>query len=120
MLEAILQDFAGHIEANVAEYEKALREHLDVSEIEHHLSQIANQVVASVLEKLLNTILRDEALLRSLKHLGGRLAMRFKEYRPVTLRLGHGETVQVSAPYVLKATPKRGKKTRGPNGRGGF
>jgi hypothetical protein len=118
MLDAILQDFVGQVEAHFAAYERDLREHLDVSEIEQHLSRMANQVVASVLEKLLNKILGDEAFLRDLKHLGGCVAMRFKEYRPVTLRLGHGETIQVSAPYFLKATPKRGKKKRGPNGRG--
>jgi hypothetical protein len=120
MLDAILQDFVGQIEANFADYEKELREHLDFSEIEQHLSRMANQVVASVLEKLLNKILSDEAFLGDLKQLGGRLAMRFKEYRPVTLRLGNGETIKVSAPYFLKATPKRGKKKRGPNGRGGY
>lgn len=120
MLDAILQDFVGQVEANFADYEKELREHLDVSEIEQHLSRMANQVVASVLEKLLNKILSDEAFLGDLKHLGGRLAMRFKEYRPVMLRLGNGETIKVSAPYFLKATPKRGKKKRGPNGCGGY
>ncbi len=48
MLEAILQDFVGQVEAKCADYARELREHLDFSEIEQNLSEIANQVVASV------------------------------------------------------------------------
>ena len=44
--------------------------------------------------------------------------MRFKEVRGVRIRLGAGELVEVQAPYFLKARAKRGRKKRGPNGRG--
>ncbi len=45
--------------------------------------------------------------------------MRFKEYRTVTVYSATGRTMLIPTPYFVKAKPKRGRKKRGPNGRGG-
>ena len=70
------------------------------------------------MEPILGKLLRESDYLAALRHLGGRLAMRFKEYRLVRVRLANGQSIQVWAPYFLKARPKSRRRKRGPNGRG--
>src|SRR5918997_7085745 len=60
----------------------------------------------------------SRAIWRRCGGLGGVRGMRFKEYRRVTVRVGQGPGIEVVAPYFVKAGAKRGRKKRGPNGRG--
>lgn len=118
MLEKMLQDFVGHLEAKLDEWADRFRQGLDFAQLEAALSEEANNLCAKLLGSLLNEQLSDPDWLAELKHLGGRLGMRFKEYRWITVRLAQGPCIQVRTPYFIKARPKRGRKKRGPNGRG--
>lgn len=120
MVEAILQDFVEKIEKKISEMKEELRKKLDFSKIEQALSKIANELVASLLQDMLSNLLKGREFLDELKQLGAKLAMRFKEYRKVTLYLANAETIRINVPYFIKASPKKGRKKRGPNGRGSF
>ena len=120
MVEAILQDFERKVKEKIEELMDELRENLDFAAIEQVLTEMLNELLASLLGKMLNELLSEKNVLKQLKILGGRLAMRFKEYRWVTIRLGNGQTIRVRAPYFIKTPPKdkRRRKKRGPNGSG--
>ena len=118
MIKSILQDFTSQIEVKIAELSKELQQSLDFAKVEQTLTGQVNQFVAQVLEQILNEVLSEPEILSVLRELGGKKAMRFKEYREVAVRLGNGQIIKVCSPYFLKATPKRGPKKQGPNGRG--
>ena len=122
MLLTIVQDWVSELEAHLEELEQALRRDLDFSRLEQELCERLNVLGARVLEPILGKLLQEADYLADLKHLGGRLAMRFKEYRRVRVRLANGQYIQVWAPYFLKACPKgstpqtRSERTRGVSG----
>ncbi len=118
MLLTIVQDWVSELEAHLEELEQGLRTDLDFSRLEQELCERLNVLGARVLEPILGKLLQEASYLVNLKHLGGRLAMRFKEYRRVRVRLANGQYIQVWAPYFLKARPKSRRGKRGPNGRG--
>ena len=118
MLEKMVQDFARHLEAKLDEWANQLRQEWDVAQLEGALIEEVDKLCARLLQPLLNEQLGDAEWLAALKRLGGRLGLRFKEYRWITVRLCHGQCVRVRTPYFVKARPKRGRKKRGPNGRG--
>jgi len=119
-MEVILQDFEREVKEKFEQAMEELREKFDFAAIEQVLTEMLNKLLASLLEKMLNEWLADKNILKRLKKFGGRLAMRFKEYRWVTIRLGNGQRVKVYAPYFIKTPPKdtRRRKKRGPNGSG--
>jgi hypothetical protein len=86
--------------------------------VEQTLTTLMNEVLTALLERVLRPVLSDARWLERLRRLGGRLGMRFKGYCRVRVRLSTGIEVEVSAPYCIKAAPKRGRRKRGPNGRG--
>ena len=120
MLLTIVQDWVSELEAHLEELEQALRTDLDFSGLEQGLCERLNVLGARVLEPILGKLLQEASYLVNLKHLGGRLAMRFKEYRRVRVRLANGQYIQVWAPYFLKARPKGRRRKRGPNRQGAY
>ena len=118
MLEKMLQDFARHLEVKLDELANRLGRDSDVAQLEGSLVAEMDKLCAGLLEQLLNARLSDPDWLAALKRLGGRSGLRFKEYRWITVRLYHGQCVRLRTPYFIKARPKRGRKKRGPNGRG--
>ncbi len=120
MVETILQNFEQEVKEKVEELMDELREKFDFTATEQVLTEMANKLLASLLEKMINELLSEKKVLKRLKILGGRLALRFKEHRWVTVRLGNGQTIRVRVPYFVKTPPKdkRRRKKRGPNGSG--
>ena len=62
----------------------------------------------------------DAENLEKLKALGAAKGMKYKEYRKINIRLWTGKIINVLSAYFLKEKSKRGRKKRGPNGRGGY
>ena len=120
MVETILQDFEREVKGRIEELKEELRENFDFVKVEEVLTEVLNKTLASLLEEMLNEWLSGRSVLSKLKKLGGRMAMRFKEYRWVTVRLGNGQRIRIRAPYFIKTPPKdkRRRKERGPNGSG--
>jgi hypothetical protein len=120
MPSTILQNFVEEVKGQFEQLEQELRQTFEFAVFEQTLTEILNRLSAVLIEKVLTELLSDRSLLACLKQLGGKLAMRFKEYRSVTLRLANGQTIRVSAPYFTKARSKKRGKKRGPNGSGAY
>jgi len=118
MFAEILQQFAEEIKEKEAEWTDRLRKELSYEEIEREILDLVNDLYAKLAGSLLEEVLEDKEVLRKVRQFGGKLAYRFVGYQEVTLRLANGKPLKVHSPYFVKAKPKRGRKKRGPNGRG--
>ena len=118
MPEGTIADVLSRIEGELEELRGRLERSLDFAEVERTLTTLVNQLLTTWLEQVLRPVLSDARWLERLRRLAGRLGMRFKGYRQVRVRLSTGMEVEVASPYFIKAAPKRGRRKRGPNGRG--
>lgn len=116
--EISLQYFPTFIQQEIAELSAELGKTLNFREFEDGMMSLMHQVEAALIAPVLEDLLTNQDFLKKLKILGGKLGMRFQEYRPLHIRLRDGLEVEISSPYFLKAKPKRGRKKKGPNGRG--
>jgi hypothetical protein len=116
--ETILQYFGPYIQKEVARLSEELRKTWDLRQFEDEMMQLMNQLEAYLILGVLEQRLTDPVFLQQLKLLGGKMGMGFKEYRTIRVRLCSGLQLTITSPYFLKAKPKRGRKKRGPNGRG--
>jgi hypothetical protein len=95
-----------------------LRETLCYESVEAEVMCLTRSCATVLLGSVLEELFEDAILLKGVRVLGGRLAYRFVGYQEVSVRLGTGESWSVRSPYFVKSAPKRGRKKRGPNGRG--
>lgn len=120
MPETRLADLVLELEGQLERLQELLRTDLDFAAVEEAVTASLDRVAASVLAQVIGPLLSDEEFVGSLKGLGGRLGMRLKDVREVSLRLGNGQEIQVRTGYFVKAKAKRGRRRRGPNGRGAY
>ena len=113
-LQAVTQFVKGRIEKMSQE----MTETLDLATFEQELDEMMCEVCTMMSAIKLTELLTSAEFLAKLKQLGARKGMRFKEYRTVTVYFATGKTALIPTPYFVKAKPKRGRKKRGPNGRG--
>jgi hypothetical protein len=115
-----IQERGAALEAKLPQLQAALASGLDFAEVERALQEAMAQLTATMLERLLATLMQEPGFVAQLKRFGGRLGMRLKEYRQVRLWLSWGQEIEVNAPYFIKAAPQRGRRKRGPNGHGAY
>ncbi len=120
MPETRVADVVRELEGQLERLRGLLRTNLDFGALEEAVSVSLDRVVASVLGQVIGPLLSDEEFMGSLKELGGRLGMRLKDFREVSLRLGNGQQMRVRTGYFVKVRAKRGRRRRGPNGRGAY
>lgn len=118
MLEEIVHDFGEEVKGKAEAWLQKLKEEGSYAEVEGEVLGWARELCSGILGVLLEGVLRDREVLRKAKELGGRIGVRFVSIQEVEVRVGSGGKVRVRSPYFVKATPKRGRKKRGPNGRG--
>lgn len=116
--DLFLQAVVKSVKARISTLSAELEATLDLATFEQELNELMNQVGSVIVAHKLTELLTSAEFLEKLKQLGSRKGMRFKEYRTVTVYLLQGKTIRIPTPYFIKAKPKRGRKKRGPNGRG--
>ena len=116
--DTILQLFTPYIQREIARLSEELSKTWDFRQFEDDLMKLMNQLEACLIKYILEYHLTDPSVLTRLKLLGGKLGLKFKEYRTLRIRLSSGLQITVTTPYFLRAKPKRGRKKKGPNGRG--
>ena len=57
-------------------------------------------------------VLHDDDFLATLKALAGRSALRFKGFKPTSIRLLSGQAISIESPYFFKASTKSGRKSK--------
>jgi len=102
----------------VASLSEQVSESLDYETIEQQVLGLSRDATTEMLGSVLESTLANAALLSDVRVYGGRLGYRFVRYQSLTVRLATGDSWEVRSPYFVKAAGKRGRKKRGPNGRG--
>ena len=82
------------------------------------IRDLTNSFEDLVWEVYLINLLKCKEILIWLRQLGAQKALKFVSYQPIMITLPNGNKIQVRSPYFVKATPKRGRKKKGPNNRG--
>ena len=108
--ETIIQVLMPFIQAKMEKLLTELSETWDTNEFEAGVREIMDVVEACLVQIALNAHLADEHKLNSVKELGGKLGMKFKEYRKLRVRLQSGQQMEVNSPYFIKAGRKRRPK----------
>ena len=112
----IIQFFTSYIQRETARLAKQLSETYDFRQFEDGMRNLMNQFEACITMCVLNECLTNRDFLMQLKKLAGKLGMKFKEYRPLHVRLQNGLEIKITTPYFIKVKPKRGRKKRGQMG----
>ena len=118
MFEKILQQFHEDMQKALAHATQMLQEQIDFGGVEQELAHLLDNLATEVLTGLLNDHLRSPEFLVQAKTVASQHGLRFKGYREVSVYLSTGQRVRVMSPYFLPKQKKRGRKKRGPNGRG--
>ena len=116
MLTTIVQDITAKVKVQLPLLVEDLEETLSFEAFERALRGLTQDLIVQVVEPVLNQVLQDEAVLRRLRQGAGTIGYKYKEHRPLTVRVVEGVKVQVQSPYFTKKARKRGKKKRGPMG----
>jgi len=117
-IDTILQLFTPYIQKEMRKLAEELGETWDFRQFEDDVMKLINQLEACLIACVLENCLTSADFLEQLKRLGGKLGMRFKEYRTLRMRLCNGLQLTLTTPYFLKAKPKRGRKKEGQMDRG--
>lgn len=112
MLEEIVQDQVTDLLAQQDEWLREVSQDFNFAALEAKVGEVVNRLGAAVLKAALSALLMAPEFIQALKDLGARLGMRLKGYRSVKVHLGSGQSVEVVAPYFVKAVPKGRRRAR--------
>jgi len=117
MIESIMQHVSEEIEIAGSKIQKAL-----LCGSVHSATEIIRKLAKSfedlVWESYLTALFQCTIVLKWLRTLGAQKALRFVSYQTVKITLPTGKKIQIRSPFFVKATPKKGRKKRGPQNRG--
>jgi hypothetical protein len=118
MLEALVNAWVEDVKKNVKGFVHELKGDCNFSRLEDELSSMSNTLVNTVLQTVLEETFSDEGFLVALKQFSASMGLRFKDYREVNVYVYTGGQIRIKSPYFVLKGKKRGRKKRGPNGRG--
>ena len=118
MLDSIVDQIGAKVNQNLPGMVSDLQESLSFGGFERSWARLIQDVVEVVVSPVLNEVMQDEGVLFRLRQAAGSMGYKYKEHRDLRVRVLEGVEVQVSSPYFIKKARKRGRKKRGPNGRG--
>jgi hypothetical protein len=118
MLGTSVDEWAKEVKEKLDGFVQELMTDCDFNRIEGALQEMVTTLVDSLLQTVLNAALTDAGFLLTLKQFGTSLGFQFKGYRDVSVYVYTGSRIRVKSPYFVCIGKKRGRKKRGPNGRG--
>jgi hypothetical protein len=117
MIELIMQHVSEEIEIAGSKIQESLLCG-SIQSATEIIRKLAKSFEDLVWESYLNTLFQCKIVLAWLRKLGAQKALRFVSYQEVTITLPTGKKIQVRSPFFVKASPKKGRKKRGPQNRG--
>ena len=86
----------------------------DVNRLIQDLRTIVFTAIEEAIAAAVQQLLYDRRFLESVKQIAARSAMRFKGFKPTSIRLLLGQALAIDSPYFAKAPPKarRGRKRK--------
>jgi hypothetical protein len=118
MLGTILDEWVKEGKEKVGGFVQELKTDCDFSRLEGVLDGMVSEFVNKLLQAVGEEVFADEGFLATLKQFGASLGLRFKGYREVSVYVYTGSRIRVKSPYFVAKGKKRGRKKRGPHGRG--
>ena len=112
MLEQMVQDWVAEMLAQEDAWIQELSQDFDFAALEAKVGEAVNRLGAEALKVALSAVLMAPDSIRALKDLGGRLGMRLNGYRSVKVQLATGQSIEVVAPYFVKAQAKGRRQAR--------
>jgi hypothetical protein len=119
MPQTSVHELLAEMEALVEALRESLTQDLDFAGLEQVITARMNELGAELVKQVVEPLLVDAGYVERLKHLGGQQGLKFKEYRPVRVRLGTGQWITVKTAYFTKAPPKSKKRRAKRQRRGG-
>lgn len=117
-INMILQYYSQYMQIEMSKLFEEYGKEWDTKKFEDGVNRIIKELESCLIGIAINALLSDKNFLEALKQVGSKLGMKYKEYRTVQVRLRNGMQVEIRTPYFTKAKSKRGRKKKGPNGRG--
>lgn len=118
LLDTIVHEISAKVKTQLPHLIENLETTLSFEAFEQDLRVLVQEMIGLVVGPILNQVLQDEMLLARIRQAAGTMGYRYKEHRPLTVRVLEGVEVSIQSPYFTKQGRKRGKKKSGPNGRG--
>jgi len=118
MLGTIVDEWGKDVKEKLEGSVRELITTCDFSRLEDVVQGMVNDLVNTLLQMVLEETFADEGFLAVLKQLGASLGLCFKGCREVTVSVYTGCQLRIKSPYFVVKSKKRGRKKRGPNGRG--
>jgi hypothetical protein len=90
----------------------------DVNRLIQNLRAIVFTSIEEAITAAVQQLLYDRRFLQTVKQIAARSAMRFKGFKPTSIRLLSGQALAIESPYFTKVPPKahRGRKRKAKNG----
>lgn len=82
------------------------------------IRKLSTWVEDLIWESYLCSLFKCEIILLWLRTLGAQKGFRFVSYQEIRVTLPTGTKIRIRSPFFVKASPKRGRKKRGPQNRG--
>ncbi len=118
MLGTILDEWVKEVKEKVEGFAQELKSHYDFSRLETELCCMVNELVNNLLQAVAQETFSDEGFLATLRQFGTSLGLQFKGYREVNVYGYTGGRIRLKSPYFVVKGKTRGRKKKGPNGRG--
>lgn len=98
------------LERTIADFQN----HTDVNQLLLQVRTVAFTFIEKLLASVIQQLLYDRFFLATLKALAAKSALRFKGFRPTSIRLLSGQSIPIDSPYFAKTPPKvhRGRKSK--------
>lgn len=117
IIELIKQPLFEKIEAACSDVEEALSKG-SVNLATQTVKDLSLWFEDLVWTAYLSSLSQCKKILEWLRMLGSKKGMKFVSYQQIWISLPTGTKIQIKSPFFVKAAPKRGRKKRGPQGRG--
>ena len=104
------EQLAKPIEQAIADFQNGHDVNQLLSDVRATLIRFVEELIVAVIQQLLS----DRHFLATLKMLAAKSALRFKGYKPTSIRLLSGQSISIDSPYFIKAPTKarRGRKSK--------
>lgn len=119
--ETLIAQLTTHLSTTIQEVFQQVQELLTTGDF-LALCEVVTSLTRTLADRLwettLSLILQDQVFLKRLRSWGSSCGWQFVSYQRITVILPSGTRLKITSPFFVKMKPRRGRKKRGPQGRG--
>ena len=118
MLKNFFNTFSSDVKEKIESCINVFFTDFNFIEFEKTLITLFNSGIAILFKSVIENLFSDYDFIKKLKILGCKKSMRFRGLKNNKIRFMNGQIISVDSPYFTRTDSKRGRKKKGPNGRG--